>query len=317
MNTLGLDNRQRRWLAPCLMAAALVALPAGAAEPTPPGARATARTFTDRAANLVERAVAYEHGEGVARDPAKASALYCEAAWLGDAEAMYALGWMYANGRGLPRNDAYAGTLFSMAAFLGHPQARQMARFTGYTGDLPACLNRPGRRVAPEGTWNAEAHIRSLPSKRQDIARLVVELAENYEIAPRLALAIAITESALNPLAVSPKYAMGVMQLIPGTAARFNVTNLLDPTENIKGGLAYLRWLLAYFRGDVALAAAAYNAGEGAVERYRGVPPYRETRAYVERILDFVGGPHHPFDSRVARPSSMFKVRHAGADGDD
>ena len=93
------------------------------------------------------------------------------------------------------------------------------------------------------------------------------------------------------------------MQLIPETSERFNVKNPYDPAQNIRGGLTYLRWLLAYFEGDVALVAAAYNAGEGKVERYRGVPPYLETRAYVQRILKAVGATAHPFDRSVAQPS--------------
>jgi soluble lytic murein transglycosylase-like protein len=74
------------------------------------------------------------------------------------------------------------------------------------------------------------------------------------------------------------------MQLIPATAARFGVANAFDPTENIRGGMAYLRLLLKRFKGDVALAVAAYNAGERAVERYGGIPPFDETRAYVRKI---------------------------------
>ena len=74
------------------------------------------------------------------------------------------------------------------------------------------------------------------------------------------------------------------MQLIPETAARFNVRKITDPRDNIRGGMAYLRWLLSFFEGDVILVTAAYNAGEHAVERYRGVPPYAETRQYVARV---------------------------------
>jgi TPR repeat protein len=307
MDTLRLKNGTRRPVAPYLIVALLATCPAHAAQ----GAR------SDQAGKLIAQALAYEHGEGVARDPQRASELYCKAARLGDAEAMHALGWMYANGRGLPRNDAYAGTLFAMAAFLGNVHARRMTRFTGgYTGQVPDCLH-PSPTLRVDASWNPEAHIRSLSADRQAVARLVVELAANYDIAPRLALAIAITESSLNPVAVSPRNAMGVMQLIPGTAARFNVRNPFDARENIKGGLAYLRWLLAYFRGDIALAAAGYNAGEGAVDRYRGVPPYRETQAYVERILSFVGSAEHPFDSRITAPSSVLSgiraVREAGS----
>ena len=95
------------------------------------------------------------------------------------------------------------------------------------------------------------------------------------------------------------------MQLIPGTATRFNVRNAYDPAENVHGGLAYLRWLLAYYRGQVNLVAAAYNAGEGAVDRHRGVPPYAETRDYVRRIRQHFPSDEHPYDPSVAEPSPL------------
>ena len=158
-----------------------------------------------------------------------------------------------------------------------------------------------------EALEDVDGLIARLPAVRQAVARMLAELAPKYGVRPEFALAIGLTESALNPDALSPKNAMGVMQLIPATAERFNVGKPYDPEQNIRGGLAYLRWLLAYFEGDIALAAAAYNAGEGAVDRYRGVPPYRETRAYVERILRHVGQDRHPYDSRVVAPSPMLR----------
>ncbi len=82
---------------------------------------------------------------------------------------------------------------------------------------------------------------------------------------------------------------MGVMQLIPETAERFGVKDAFDAEQNVRGGLAYLRWLLKRFNGDLALVSAAYNAGEGAVDRYEGVPPYAETQMYVQRVIQFVG----------------------------
>jgi hypothetical protein len=82
----------------------------------------------------------------------------------------------------------------------------------------------------------------------------------------------------------SHKNAQGLMQLIPATARRFGVKDVWDPEQNLRGGMSYLRWLLDHFEGDVKLALAGYNAGEEAVRRYRGIPPYAETRAYVERI---------------------------------
>lgn len=93
------------------------------------------------------------------------------------------------------------------------------------------------------------------------------------------------------------------MQLIPETAVRFNVTKPFDPEQNIRGGLAYLRWLLAYFKGDVALVAAAYNAGEGTVNRFGGIPPYPETQGYVKRIKEIFKREEHPFDPAITTPS--------------
>jgi len=281
-------------------ALALWLLPASAADE-----KAIADAFSEHARYLADLAVRYEHGEGVPRDAGQAVALYCEAARLGDAEAMQALGWMYANGRGLERNDEYAGTLFAMAAFLGNSQAERLMRFTGpYTGAAPDCLQTPPELQITE--FRVDDVIDALSPERQRVARLLVQHAGEYGIQPRFALAIALTESNLNPTALSPKSAMGVMQLIPETAERFNVRRPYDAEENIKGGLAYLRWLLAYFRGDIALVAAGYNAGEGAVDKYRGVPPYPETKMYVQRILNFVRHPRHPYDAKVVAPSAAF-----------
>ena len=265
-----------------------------------------AQAFAEQARYLAAEAVSYEHGEGVPRDQAYAARLYCESARLGDAQAMYSLGWMYANGRGIERNDAYANTLFAMASFAGDALAARMQRVTGsYTGAVPDCLHTPDAIL--QQRWPVDALIARLSAERQAIARLLTDLAPQYGIEPALALAIGLTESALNPQALSPRNAMGVMQLIPETAVRFNVSRPYDPEQNIRGGLAYLRWLLAYFEGDIAFVAAGYNAGEGAVDRYRGVPPYRETQAYVDRILRHVGQDLHPFDSAVTKPSQMLR----------
>nr|WP_323038186.1 lytic transglycosylase domain-containing protein [Pararhodobacter sp.] len=104
-------------------------------------------------------------------------------------------------------------------------------------------------------------------------------------VSPALALAVISVESAGRPTAISHAGAQGLMQLIPATAARFGVTDSNDPTQNIRGGVAYLDWLLTEFDRDVVLALAGYNAGEGAVRRNNGVPPYAETRDYVPRVL--------------------------------
>jgi len=127
-------------------------------------------------------------------------------------------------------------------------------------------------------------------------------------------LAIIRAESKFNPNARSPKNAQGLMQLIPETSARFNVKKPYDLVQNVRGGLAYLRWLLAYFRGNVALVAAAYNAGEGAVERFGGIPPFAETRAYVQRIKRYYARERHPYDATVTEPSpQLWRFRTASA----
>ena len=93
------------------------------------------------------------------------------------------------------------------------------------------------------------------------------------------------------------------MQLIPATAARFGVKNAFNAQDNLKGGLAYLRWLMAYFKGDVALVLAAYNSGEETVERYRGIPPYAETRNYVRQITGIYKKAEHPYVVDLVAPS--------------
>ena len=97
-------------------------------------------------------------------------------------------------------------------------------------------------------------------------------------------LAVIAAESAFQSDAVSPRNARGLMQLMPDTAQRFGVNDVFDAGENIRGGAKYLRWLLTYFEGDLSLTLAAYNAGEGAVTRYGGIPPFPETRAYVQKV---------------------------------
>jgi soluble lytic murein transglycosylase-like protein len=133
--------------------------------------------------------------------------------------------------------------------------------------------------------------------------------APEYRLDPALVLAVMAAESNFDPAAVSPKNAQGLMQLLPETGRRFGVRNVLDPAQNIRGGMAYLRWLLAYFEGDVALALAGYNAGEQAVERYLGVPPFAETRNYVLKILTTLGGRRtHGFDANAAAPSTRLPM---------
>ena len=253
-------------------------------------------------APLSERAVAFridgrnhEHGEnGVARNPTKAVEYYCEAARLGDIEAQYNLGWMLANGRGVPRDDATAAFFFSMAAKQGDPLSQRMLKQVGDpVATPPSCFfDTEGNDIAAK-----------TPVEQRKILELVTKLAPEYGVYPRLVMAIIRAESNFNSAAVSPKNAQGLMQLIPETAERFNVRKPFDPEQNIRGGMAYLRWLLAYFKGNVSLVAAAYNAGEGAVNRYAGIPPYAETQGYVKRIREIFQRDEHPFDPSITSPS--------------
>jgi soluble lytic murein transglycosylase-like protein len=270
-----------------------------------------------------KQAIAHEHGEGMPRDPVRAAELYCRAARYGDAESQYNLAWMLTNARGIERDDAQAAHLFAAAAEQGMQQASNMLASMGTPrGAPPACLRqpdeeRPGSGPSSKAPRQAVA-MRPLPplpaNASLPIVNFVKAIAPEYKLEPHLVLAIIATESNFDPFALSPRHARGLMQLIPETAARFKVRNPMDPAQNIHGGMAYLRWLMAYFEGDITLVAAAYNAGEGAVERYRGVPPYAETRNYVRRIVMAMGGRVvHPFDSAVTEPSTQLALMRSPA----
>ena len=270
----------------------------------------SAGSAREAAPELVALALAYEHGEGVPTDPLRAATLYCEAARRGDAEAQYSLGWMYANGRGVARDDTVAASLLALAAEAGHVAARKALQFVGdERGRLPDCMLPDEPVVTATAQEEAVDPFADLPPYKEKIAELVTALAPAYTVAPRLALAVIAVESNFDPKARSPKNARGLMQLIPETATRFRVGNSFDIGDNVRGGLAYLRWLLSYYRGEVALAAAAYNAGEAVVDRYRGIPPYPETRSYVQRVLGLFGSEHHPYDPGLAAPPAFVSPR--------
>jgi hypothetical protein len=124
------------------------------------------------------------------------------------------------------------------------------------------------------------------PGGEGDLRSLAVAAAERHGLDPELVLAVVSVESAFRPEAVSPKGAQGLMQLMPGTAASLGVEDSLDPEQNLDGGVRHLGSLIEQYDGDVARALAAYNAGEGAVARHGGIPPFRETREYVKRVLE-------------------------------
>ena len=140
-------------------------------------------------------------------------------------------------------------------------------------------------RAVDPASWTPEKAA-AAPVRARELTALIREAALAQDVPPQLLHAVVAVESGFDPKAVSRKGAMGLMQLMPATARRFNVADPFDPRQNLAGGATYLKWLLGKFDGDVELALAAYNAGENAVIRAGfKIPPYDETRAYVPRVL--------------------------------
>lgn len=269
---------------------------------------------------LVAMAFKFKNTEGSPRDYAEVAANYCRAAKFGDADAQYALGWMYANGRGVPVDEKIAAQLFAMAAEQGHVLAREsLAKISSASSPstLLACLlpDPPAPVASSSDIETAQSERKAISAKtaalfysQGRILKLVNKLAPRYNIDANLAMAFIAVESGFNVQATSPKNAQGLMQLIPETAKRFGVKDAYKAEDNIKGGLAYLRWLLAYFKGDVQLVAAAYNAGEAAVDKYKGVPPYSETQMYVKKIAKLYNNSTHPYLDNSAKASPLLNL---------
>jgi soluble lytic murein transglycosylase-like protein len=144
--------------------------------------------------------------------------------------------------------------------------------------------------------------LASNPSEAGGDARfhdIILKTSKRYQVDPALIKAIIMAESSYNPKAVSGKGAEGLMQLMPMTARELGVEDSFDPERNIDGGVRYYRKLLRYFEGDVALALAAYNAGLSKVKKYKGIPPYRQTRTYVKKVFEYYEHYKNQMASRV------------------
>ncbi len=177
-------------------------------------------------------------------------------------------------------------------------------------------INRPAPLIYTTPRGMGMVASRSLDGFTTGDARVdsyIVEAGSRHGVDPVLIYATMHQESSFKQRALSPKGASGLMQLMPGTARRFGVTNIFDPRQNIEGGARYMRFLLDSFDGDVALALAGYNAGEGAVLKYgRRIPPYRETQEYVRRITRryaLMRDPQTARKARLATPSQVAEVQ--------
>jgi len=157
-------------------------------------------------------------------------------------------------------------------------------------------------QVAPEDPSYAKL-ARAYNVTSEEIESAINAAAERHDLDPNLVKALIKVESNFNPKAVSHKGAMGLMQLMPATARSLNVSNPFDPQQNVDAGVRHLKGLLQNFGGDVRLSLAAYNAGQGAVMRNGGIPPYRETQNYVQRITTlYTGGLNVAVSNPVRRP---------------
>jgi soluble lytic murein transglycosylase-like protein len=147
----------------------------------------------------------------------------------------------------------------------------------------------------------------ALGTPQSPYGKIIYDIAVRHSINPHLVAALIHVESAFNPKAVSSAGAYGLMQLLPETARRFGVKkkkDLFDPKKNLEAGVRYLKWLADRFGGDAEKMLAAYNAGEGAVDRFGGIPPYQETQSYVQRIFGLLGLAVPPVPVPVSQPAA-------------
>jgi len=169
----------------------------------------------------------------------------------------------------------------------------------------------PRYRGLPVVSGTATGWLRMTETSHSQYATEIREISARHGVDANLVESVIRAESAFNPTAVSRSGAGGLMQLMPKTAVMLGVRDSFNPRENIDGGVRHLRYLLDRYPGNVALAVAAYNAGEGAVDNHRGVPPYAETQQYVQRVLNGGGGVWT--SGRTGIPRSVY--RYAGPNG--
>ena len=161
--------------------------------------------------------------------------------------------------------------------------------------------------VLPRRSWRYDEERKPMFSSKYD--KIIIEAARHFDVDAALVSAVIKAESDYNPKIVSNKGARGLMQLMPATAERFGVSDAFDPVANIHAGTRYLRWLLKTFDGNADLAVAAYNAGEGNVWKYNGVPPFRETVNYINRIAKHLHRVEKPVIVESSAPAAVVAAR--------
>jgi soluble lytic murein transglycosylase-like protein len=223
------------------------------------------------------------------------------------------------------RANSVVRAVFLFSLFLGihltaQPSIAQIAATTDPSGRRffvnaePATVQlmsaKPRKSIYLPGATSFLGENRpELNIDRDGVEKLVREAAERHQVDPALVRAVIETESNWNPAAVSRKGALGLMQLIPTTAQRFGANNAFSPKQNVDAGVRYLKTLLERYNGNLDLALAAYNAGEGAVDRAHGVPAYRETRNYVQRVQEAYYRPGSGrLDSAYTRANQIHRV---------
>lgn len=213
--------------------------------------------------------------------------------------------------------------LLITAALAGGPRGGKTYLYTYYdthgrlvVNNLPPASMGRGFVLKSVGV----GHIRLALSKAEirrvlrspELIAMVDEICQTQGVDTFLARAVIQAESAFNYRARSKAGALGLMQLMPATAERFGVTDPFDPRQNIQGGVKYLRWLGDYYKGDLEKVVAAYNAGEGSVDRHKGIPPFKETRAYVPRVLGLYRAKAVAADPKDAGAMDLLKKGRGG-----
>jgi soluble lytic murein transglycosylase-like protein len=195
---------------------------------------------------------------------------------------------------------------------------------TGASAEVRLVVRADGTRVivndgqarSPQGVKSSTLEwLAKQRDRKSEYDPIIERYAARYGVDPTLVRAVILVESNFDPDCVSNKGARGLMQLMPATAKRFQVTEIHDPEQNIRGGVAYLAFLLDLHPGDLTRVLASYNAGEGAVARFGGIPPYRETQQYVQKALSaYHGRPWGGAGSISIRPQNGETVLRGGFD---